>query len=158
MAVKERSTNTAAAPAIEKSHSSESTVGNLFTFSRAELALIRGATNDYEKKAKATAKDMTALNVATLGLDTVRSRCARIVEIVELADDESAVDLNHPLRATLGDALSMHARKLAKIAEKTLPDMLVDTSDVDEAAERTAYIANKIGEQLTMHLESEDEE
>jgi hypothetical protein len=101
---------------------------------------------------------MTALNVSSLVVDSARSRCAVITEKVLRADDDDVVELNYPLRSTLGDALSMHARKLAKLEDNTLPDLLVGTREADEAAERTQHIANKIGEQLTMHLESEDDE
>jgi len=137
---------------------SEALVGSKFQFKPAERELIKGAVTDYDKKAKSTARDMSALNVSSLVVDSARSRCALITEKMEYSDDDSVVELDYKLRSTLGDALSMHARKLAKIRDKTLPDMLVDTSDVEEAAERTACIANKIGEQLTMHLESGEEE
>ena len=136
---------------------SETTVGSKFTFSSRERALIRSAVEDYNSEAKGATKKLTALNVSSLVVDSARSRGALIIEKMDFADDDSIVELNYQLRSTLGDALSMHARKLAKLAEK-LPDLLVDTSDVTEAQERTAYIANKIGEQLTMHLETEGDD
>jgi len=150
------------APAIEKSHDApdnpEMTVGSKFKFSFREIALIKAVTEAYDKQANQTRRNMVSINVSPMPVDTVRSRCAMITEKMEVADDDTIVELNHPLRVTLGDALSLHTRKLDRIESKTLGPALVGTSDIEDAEEATRHIANKIGEQLTIHLESEDEE
>jgi len=151
------------APAIEKSHdglpdSPEMTVSSKFQFSFREIALIKAVTENYDKQAHQTRRNLVSINVAPLSVDTVRSRCALILEKMEVANDADVVEFNHPLRVTLGDALSLHARKLDRIKDKTLGPALVGTDDILEAEEATRHVANKIGEQLTMHLESEEEE
>jgi hypothetical protein len=138
---------------------SENTVGSKFQFLAAERALILHVLEECDRVAKGISKGMLALEVSTLMVDSLRSRCALIKEKVYLAvDDGDIVEMDYKLRQALGTALSIHARKLSKLASKTLPDLMVDASEVEEAAQRTQHIANKIGEQLTMHLESEDEE
>jgi len=150
------------APAIEKSHSTDDpegmTVGSIFRFSFHEIARIKVATEEYDKQAHSARRTMVSLNVSPMPIDVVRSRCAEITTLMETADDETDVTLNHPLRVTLGDALSLHLRKIARLESKALPGILCDTNDIVKAEEATRHIANKIGEQLTMHLESEDEE
>lgn len=142
-----------------EAEASEVTVGSKFQFVAAERALILSVLSDCDRTAKALSRGMQALECSTLNLDALRSACALITEKVQFADDDrDIIELDYKLRKALGTALSIHARKLAKIAGKTLPDLMVDTSDVEDARDRTQRIANKIGEQLTMHLESEDDE
>jgi len=150
------------APAVEKSHSTDDpegmTVGSIFRFSFREIALNKVVIENYDKQAHQARRNLVSLNISPMPVDVIRSRCAVITEAMETATDTTDVKLNHALRVTLGDALSLHARKLDRLESKQLGPALIGTSDIEDAKEATRHIANKIGEQLTMHIESEAEE
>lgn len=146
----------AVAPA--RPHVSDTSVGTLFDFSNYERSMIKVMIADYERNATAARSTLLALNLSVLDLDVVRSRCALITERLDRTDAGALMELHYPLRATLGDACSLHARKLARLEDKTLPQLLVDTGDVQRATDATRHIANKIGEQLVLFVESKDDE
>lgn len=136
---------------------SDTTVGNLFQFSAVERALIGVMIAEYDAKAKAAWKTMTSLHLSVLQIDGARSRLAVVTEALERTSAEEVITLTAPLRIALGDACSMHARSLARKRQQ-LHDMLVETEDVQCAEERVQAIADRIGEQLVLALETPEDE
>lgn len=137
---------------------SDTNVGNLFKFSYPERALITVMLDEYDKKAKSAWRAMVELSLSPMNIDGARSRVAVIKSALETNhDEEDSITLTSPLRTALGDACSLHARKLAKL-KTAMEDLLVDRSDIEAAEDAVTRIANRIGEQLTLFVETLEED
>lgn len=138
-------------------HVSDKTVGNLFTFPPLERAVIQVIIKEYEKKLKEATKSARECAASEGELATIRSRCALVLDAIEKAGGDEEITLAHPLRVTLGAGCSLHMRWLKK-EKNRLGDRMIENADIEDACELTQRIANKIGEQLVLFLQPEDDE
>lgn len=150
-------TEQAVTAALEAPMKSESVTGNIFDFSAVERSKIQVVIDAFDAKLKSARKNAIEVGASIVELDTFRSRCAIIRDRVTNTKRGDHVTLEHPLRVTLGTALSLHGRWLKKEAKK-FDDKLMEKNDLTTDAERTRWIANKINEQLVLYIAAEEED
>jgi hypothetical protein len=128
---------------------------DIFQFKEEECALVRVIVTEYTKKVATAHKNLLEIAASAAEVAVIASRCATIIDMATNNAPDFIV-LPPPLRVTLGAACSLHARTLNKIRNKQ-EDMLVDVDDTDTAVEATRQVTTKIGEQLTLTLDGDEE-
>jgi hypothetical protein len=127
-----------------------------FTFIPAHRAIVDLAAKGYQTLAKNHKRQAKQLNIDTMGVDTVMSRIGLVIDELTRTNPNGQVQLAPPLRQALGDALSYDLRGIMRL-RKQHEKKLIANHDIVERERIVKAIAKKIGEQLVLEIEGEEE-
>lgn len=128
-----------------------------FTFIPAHRAVVDLAAKGYQTLAKNHKRQAKQLNIDTMGVDTVLSRIGLVIDELTRTNPNGQVQLAPPLRQALGDALSYDLRGIMRL-RKQHEKKLIANNDIIERERIVKAIAKKIGEQLVLEIEGEENE
>ena len=107
---------------------------------------------------KSTKNALVDVQGSLVDIETLRSRAAIVADIMsKVTREEQDIELKHPLRVT-ASALRSPCHAMVAQGKEQLGERLSDTKDIEKAEELTQFVANKVGEQLVLYTEKEEEE